>query len=94
MTLYKFLKNRNKIYVWTFLLVVCYGLIFLSAYIPNLIQEKYFNQEIKVKILIKSINSINKIYLQSTPSEKKDIENSLKNLTETLTKESQSQCNK
>lgn len=75
--------------------MVVYGLVFVIAHIPNLIKKKYFNHEAKVKILIKSISHINNIYNESTPSEKKEIENSLKNLSISLSQKKQdSECKK
>jgi len=47
-------------------------------------KEKYFSHETKVKILIKSIDYIKKVYIESTPNEKSDIENSLKNPSDTI----------
>jgi len=64
--------------------VVVYGLVFLIAHIPNLIIKKYFNHETKVKILIKSLNHINKVYKNATPSERMEIEEAFKNLNQSL----------
>lgn len=66
------------------MLVLAYGLIFLLAHVPNLIEKKYFNHEARVKILIKSIDYINQVYIESTPREQKDLENSLRKLSATL----------
>lgn len=77
-------KNRNKIYFYVSLLVVVYGLIFLFAHAPRLIVKKYFSHETNVKILIKSINHINKVYMNATPSEKMEIEEAFKNLNDSL----------
>lgn len=77
-------KNRGKIYFYVSFLVIVYGLIFLLIHVPSLMKEKYFSHETKVKILIKSIDYIKKVYIESTPNEKSDIENSLKNLSDTI----------
>lgn len=84
MTPNKLIKKRKKIYLCIGLLVLSYGLIFLLAHVPNLIQKKYLNHEARVKILIKSIDYINKVYIESTPSEQKDLGESLRKLSATL----------
>lgn len=87
-------KNRGKIYSYVILLVIIYGLIFLLVSIPSLIKEKYFSHETRVKIIIKSIDYIKKIYIESTPNEKSEIEHSLKNLSETINQDNKTECKK
>jgi hypothetical protein len=80
----KHVKKRNKIYFFVSLLVLVYGLFFLIAHAPGLIAKKYFNHETKVKILLKSLNHINKVYINATPSERIEIEEAFKNLNQSL----------
>jgi len=80
----KHVKKRNKIYFFVSLLVLVYGLFFLIAHAPGLIAKKYLNHETKVKILIKSLNHINKVYINATPSERMEIEEAFKNLNQSV----------
>jgi hypothetical protein len=87
--------SRKKIYFYINIIVLTYGLIFIFIHIPSIVQKNYFNHKTQVKLLLKSIEYINKVYSESTPSEKKEIEYSLKKLNGSLFLDSEgSECKK